>query len=766
MNLNLSLIYFGFLFKKKKTNAYFASNIKGTAHKLTNMSELRWKAIDVAQNRVIPNILIPEGKVTDFYGIHTFTDEAMKTLLSPDAYKKVSNAIKTGDNIEGNVADEVASAMKSWAISKGATHYTHWFQPLTGGTAEKHDAFFDISFDGHAIEKFKGSALVQQESDASSLPNGGIRETFEARGYTVWDPNSPAFISYNSSGTGTLCIPSIYFSYTGELLDAKTPLLNSTIVLDKAATSVANIFDRNVEKVTATCGIEQEYFLVDKALYHSRPDLIMCGRSVFGHSPAKGQQLEDHYFGSIPPRINAFMVDFEIEALKIGIPVRTRHNEVAPGQFEVAPTFEEINLACDHNILLMDVMKKTAQKHNFEVMFHEKPFAGINGSGKHNNWSIKTDTGVNLLGPSTKPKESLRFVTFLVNIVKAVHDHADMLRATVATAGNEHRLGANEAPPAIISVFLGTAMTKVLEDIENKEIIEIEKGENAYIKLGLNRIPSVLLDNTDRNRTSPFAFTGNKFEFRAVGSSANSATPMMVLNTIVAKQLESFRKEYDLEREKDPSKKEGIILKILKRYIKESKNILFEGNGYSKEWEDEAAKRGLSNIKDVPKALEAYISEQTVELFESMKVLNKRELHARYEIRLENYTKKIQIESRVIGDLAQNHVVSTAIKYQTRLVQTAKSLIDLDMKEEADPILNIIREISKHVNIISKNVKDMTEARKKANSEEEVREKAKIYSNEVRSFFEVIRKSVDKLELIIDDEDWPLTKYRELLYIR
>lgn len=730
------------------------------------MAELRWKAIEKAQDRLIPQINLPEGKVTDYYGIHTFTDEAMKTLLSPDAYKKVSHAIKSGENIEGNVADEVASAMKSWAISKGATHYTHWFQPLTGGTAEKHDSFFDISFDGNAIEKFKGSALVQQESDASSLPNGGIRETFEARGYTVWDPNSPAFIIYNSTGTGTLCIPSIYFSYTGELLDAKTPLLNSSIVLDKAATSVANIFDRNVEKVTATCGIEQEYFLVDKSLYNSRPDLVMCGRTVFGHSPAKGQQLEDHYFGSIPPRINAFMVDFELEALKIGIPVRTRHNEVAPGQFEVAPTFEEINLACDHNILLMDIMKKTAQKHNFEVIFHEKPFAGINGSGKHNNWSIKTDTGVNLLSPSTKPKESLRFVTFLINIVKAVHDNADMLRATVATAGNEHRLGANEAPPAIISIFLGTQMTKVLEDLENKEIIEIEKGENAYIKLGLNRIPSVLLDNTDRNRTSPFAFTGNKFEFRAVGSSANSATPMMVLNTIVAKQLESFRKEYDEEREKDPSKKEGIILKILKKYIKESKSILFEGNGYSKEWEEEAAKRGLSNIKDVPDALKAYISEKTYTLFEDMKVLNRRELHARYEIRLENYIKKIQIESRVIGDLAQNHVVSTAVKYQTRLVQTAKALQELGLSEDASPIIEIIKDISNRVKVIKTNVLSMTEARKKANNADNTVEKARIYSTEVRPYFDVIRKNVDKLELIIDDEDWPLTKYRELLYLR
>lgn len=730
------------------------------------MAQIRFKSVFTAQNRTIPTINLPEGKVTDYYAVNTFTDEAMKTLLSPEAYKKVSYAIKSGENIEGNVADEVASAMKSWAISKGATHYTHWFQPLTGGTAEKHDSFFDISFDGNAIEKFKGSALVQQESDASSLPNGGIRETFEARGYTVWDPNSPAFILYNNTGTGTLCIPSIYFSYTGELLDAKTPLLNSTEVLNKAATDVANIFDRNIEKVNATCGIEQEYFLIDKALFNSRPDLLMCGRTVFGHSPAKGQQLEDHYFGSIPPRINAFMVDFEIEALKIGIPVRTRHNEVAPGQFEVAPTFEEINLACDHNILLMDIMKKTASKHNFEVLFHEKPFANINGSGKHNNWSLKTDTGVNLLSPSTKPKESLRFVTFLINIIKAVHDNADMLRATVATAGNEFRLGANEAPPAIISIFLGTQMTKVLEDLENKEIIEIEKGENAYVKLGLNRIPSILLDNTDRNRTSPFAFTGNKFEFRAVGSSANSATPMMVLNTIVAKQLEEFRKEYDEEREKDPSKKEGIILKILKKYISASKNILFEGNGYAEDWEKEAKIRGLSNIKDVPEALKAYVSEKTISLFEEMKVLNSRELHARYEIRLENYIKKIQIESRVVGDLAINHIVSTAIKYEGSLVQTAKSLIDIGMKPQAEPIIKLIKELSMRVEAISTDVENMTEARKVANNIESLEERANSYSNVIKPYFELIRKNVDKLELIIDDEDWPLTKYRELLNIR
>ncbi|WP_367913133.1 glutamine synthetase III [Leadbetterella sp. DM7] len=731
------------------------------------MSELRRKAIQVAQSRTIPEVDIPTGKVSEYYSSNTFTDEVMKELLTAEAYEKVSQAIRSGENIEGKVADEVATAMKTWAISKGATHYTHWFQPLTGGTAEKHDSFFDVSGDGHAIEKFKGSALVQQEPDASSFPSGGLRATFEARGYTAWNPTSPAFILYNRAGSGTLCIPSVFFSYSGELLDAKSPLINSTAALDRTATAVARIFDENVTRVTATCGIEQEYFLVDKALYNSRPDLVMCGRTVFGHSPAKGQQLEDHYFGSIPTRVNAFMVDFEFEALKLGIPLRTRHNEVAPAQFEVAPTFEEINIASDHNILLMDVMKKVASKHNFQVLFHEKPFAGINGSGKHNNWSFSTDTGVNLLSPSDDPTRKLMFITFLVNVVKAVHDHADMLRATVATASNEHRLGANEAPPAIMSIFLGSTMTRVLEELENKENFDIKIGENAYIQLGINRIPSILLDNTDRNRTSPFAFTGNKFEFRAVGSLANSATPMMVLNTIVARQLNDFKAAYDeaIATEGD-SNKEGVVLKILKGYIKDSKNILFEGNGYSKEWEEEAARRGLSNIKDVPEALKAYISDKTIGVFESMKVLNRRELHSRYEIRVENFIKKIQIESRVIGDLAQNHVVSTAVKYQTRLAETAKALVDLGLKEEADPIINIIKTISYRVKVITENVKLMTNARKKANNQDDVFETAHIYSAEVKPYFDIIRRQVDKLELMIDDQDWPLTKYRELLYVR
>jgi glutamine synthetase len=730
------------------------------------MARLRFKAVEEAQNRTATKVDIPVGKVTDFYGSNIFNDEVMRAMLSPEAYMKVTVAIKSGDKIDREIADEVAAAMKSWAVSKGATHYTHWFQPLTGGSAEKHDAFFDLNSDGKAVEKFKGSALTQQEPDASSFPNGGIRATFEARGYTAWDPSSPAFIMYNEAGTGTLCIPSIFVSYTGELLDSKSPLLKSIHALDKAATEVAIIFDRHVEKVSATLGVEQEYFLVDKSLFNARPDLMMSGRTVFGHPPAKGQQLDDHYFGSIPPRVNAFMVDFEFEALKLGIPVRTRHNEVAPAQFEVAPTFEEVNLACDHNILLMDLMRKIARKHNFEVLFHEKPFAGINGSGKHNNWSLGTDTGVNLLSPSTKPKESLRFVTFLVNVIKAVHDNADLLRASIASAGNEHRLGANEAPPAIISIFLGTQMTKVLNDLENKEIVSIEKGENAYIKLGLNRIPSILLDNTDRNRTSPFAFTGNKFEFRAVGGSANSAQPMMILNTIVANQLEKFRTDYDVEMTDHEGKKEEIIVKILKSYIKESKKILFEGNGYGDEWKEEATSRGLSNISNTPEALKAYLKKDFIEIFERLGVLTEREFHARYEIELENYIKKIQIESRLIGDLAMNHVVSTALKYQTRLVQTAKALKEMELIIEAEPVINIIKEISERVSIISRLVHDMTEARKRINNIDNIEEHAKLYGNEVKGFFEEIRYHVDKLEILIDDEDWPLVKYRELLYIR
>jgi glutamine synthetase len=724
----------------------------------------RSKAFEIAQGRLAPVLTPPVEKVTDLYASNTFSDDVMRTLLSPEAYFKISNAIRSGSTIDREVAEEVSAAMKSWAISKGATHYTHWFQPLTGTTAEKHDSFFDLTIDGKAVEKFKGSALVQQEPDASSFPSGGLRATFEARGYTGWDPSSPAFLMDNGAGGKTLCIPSVFISYTGEALDYKAPLLRSLVMLDKAATSVCQFFNRDVDKVTPTLGIEQEYFLVDKALYYARPDLLMTGRTVFGHSPARGQQLDDHYFGSISPRVNAFMVDFEFEALKLGIPVRTRHNEVAPGQFECAPTFEEVNLAIDHNALLMDLMQKVAEKHNFQVLFHEKPFAGINGSGKHNNWSLSTDTGINLLAPTSKPKENLRFLTFLVNVVKAVHDHADLLRASISSAGNEHRLGANEAPPSIISVFLGGELTAMLEELVNKGEITVEKGENFYYKLGITRIPNLQRDNTDRNRTSPFCFTGNKFEYRAVGSSQNSASPMIVLNTIVANQLADFKREMD-ERLSAGEEKKVATVAILKRYYKESKNILFEGNGYSEEWVEMAESRGLSNIRETYHALHAYVKDSSIQCFEKMGVLTSRELHARYEIELENYVKKLQIESRVISDLALNHVVSTVVKYQFKLAQTARALTDLEMLSEAEPIKEIIRDISTHVVVIKKLVQEMTEERKTANNMDDLLEKATHYGSKVKGYFDEIRYHVDKLELLIDDEDWPLAKYREMLFL-
>lgn len=725
----------------------------------------RSKAIEVAQSRKAITFNPPTEKITELYGVHTFHEDTMRTLLSPEAYIKITNAIRSGSQIDREVAEEVATAMKSWAISRGATHYTHWFQPLTGTTAEKHDSFFDLTSNGKAIEKFKGSALVQQEPDASSFPSGGIRATFEARGYTGWDPSSPAFLMDNGAGGKTLCIPSVFIAYTGEALDYKAPLLRALNMLDKAATHVCQYFNRDVSKVTATLGIEQEYFLVDKALYYARPDLVMSGRTVFGHAPARGQQLEDHYFGSISPRVNAFMVDFEFESLKLGIPVRTRHNEVAPGQFECAPTFEEVNLAIDHNALLMDLMQKVAEKHSFKVLFHEKPFAGINGSGKHNNWSMSTDTGINLLAPTSKPKENLRFLTFLVCVIKAVHDNADLLRASIASAGNEHRLGANEAPPAIVSIFLGTQLTRTLEDLISSGEITLEKGENFYYKLGINRIPQLFRDNTDRNRTSPFAFTGNKFEYRAVGGNANSASAMIVLNTIVARQLFAFKKELD-ERLSNGEEKKIAVVEILKKYYTNSKRILFEGNGYSVEWIEEAKQRGLSNIATTYEALDVYMHKSTAEIFESIEVLSSREIHARYDIELENLIKKIQIESRVMGDLALNHIVSTAVKYQFKLAQTARALVDLEMIDEAEPIKEIIREISEHVIVIKRFVYEMTEARKVANNCEDLIEKAKMYSIDVKDYFDQIRYHVDKLELVIDDEDWPLVKYRELLFIR
>lgn len=729
------------------------------------MATLRFKALEMAQNRQAVLVAPPAERVTDYYGINTFNNNVMRATLSPEAYLKMTEAIETGSRVDRDIADEVASAMKSWAVAKGATHYTHWFQPLTGATAEKHDAFFDITMDGKAIEKFKGSALVQQEPDASSFPSGGLRNTFEARGYTGWDPSSPAFLMDNGAGGKTLCIPSVFISYTGEALDYKTPLLKALNALDKSATAVCQYFDRAVTKVTPTLGPEQEYFVVDRALFYARPDLVLAGRTVFGHAPARGQQLEDHYFGSIPPRVNAFMVDFEFEAMKLGMPVRTRHNEVAPGQFEVAPTFEEVNLAIDHNALLMDVMEEVAERHNLKVLFHEKPFAGINGNGKHNNWSMGTNTGVNLLAPGSKPKESLRFLTFLVNVIKAVHDNADLLRASIASAGNEHRLGANEAPPAIVSIFLGESLTQALNDLETKSELTVNKGDNVYYKLGLNRIPSLLRDNTDRNRTSPFAFTGNKFEFRAVGGGANSASTMTVLNTIVADQLNHFRADLE-NRLAIGEKKEIAIVEILKVYYADSKRILFEGNGYSDEWVEEAARRGLSNIKSTPDALKVYVQPESLALFDRTGVMNHAEVESRYEIELEKYIKKVQIESRVMGDLALNHVISTAFKYQNNLAQTARNLIDLGLTAEAEPVKELLRTISIHVVGIKKNVAAMIESRKLANNASSTIESARLYATDVKDFFDIIRTHVDKLEELVDDEDWPLVKYRELLFVK
>ena len=701
-------------------------------------------------------VTAPSLKISDYFGSQIFGTKQMKESLAPSIFKKVMEAIDKGTKIDPATAEEIASAVKVWALSKGVTHYTHWFQPLTGSTAEKHDSFFDA----HAgIEKFKGSALVQQEPDASSFPHGGIRSTFEARGYTAWDPSSPIFIFEK-----TLCIPTIFVSYTGEALDYKTPLLKSMEAVNNAAVEICQLFDRNVRKVTPSLGVEQEYFVIDKALYATRPDLVMSGRTVFGHSPARGQQLEDHYFGTIPTRVKDFMMDFEIEAHKLGIPVSTRHNEVAPGQFEVAPVFEEINKATDHNQLLMDIMDKVAEKHNLKVLFHEKPFAGVNGSGKHNNWSLITDTGVNLFQPSNSARENLQFLTFVVATTKAVYDYADLLRASIASANNDFRLGANEAPPAIMSVFLGSTLSSVLDELEKNGNIKIEKGDNMYMKLGISKIPEIILDNTDRNRTSPFAFTGNKFEFRAVGSSANVAGPMTVLNVIVADTLRTLAK--DIEKEITAGKEKKIaIVNVLRKYIKDSKKIRFEGDGYSEEWEKEAAKRGLSNKKSTPEALDIYHDKKTADLFNKHGVLNPKELHARHEIMLENYIKKVQIESRVMGDLALNHIIPTASQYQNKLIENANGLKGLGLDNKA--AIETIKEISKHLESLKLNVHAMIEERKRLNKVEDVAERAKGYSSAVKdAFFEKIRYAVDKLELLVDDEFWPLVKYREMLFIK
>ncbi|MCU0451424.1 MAG: glutamine synthetase III [Bernardetiaceae bacterium] len=728
------------------------------------MSKLRFIALEQAASRKIPVVEVPAKKVSDYYGSNVFGEDAMRTYLSADMFKKFQAYVEKGEDLDETLADAVAAGMKTWALERGVTHYTHWFQPLTGATAEKHDAFFEPTSGGRVLEKFKGGALIRQEPDASSFPSGGIRNTFEARGYTAWDPTSPAFII--ESGTNkTLCIPTVFVSYTSEALDQKTPLLKALHAVDKAATAVCEYFDKDVVKVHATLGVEQEYFLIDRALFYARPDLVMAGRTLFGHAPAKGQQLEDHYFGSIPSRVRAFMQDIEIEAYKLGIPLRTRHNEVAPSQFECAPTFEDINLANDHNQLLMDIMDKIAEKHELKVLFHEKPFAGINGSGKHNNWSLATNTGVNLLQPSSKAKENLQFLTFFVNIIKAVHEHADLMRASIASSGNDFRLGANEAPPAIMSVFIGKQLTEVLDELEHNGNIKIDKGDNMYMKLGIDKIPPILLDNTDRNRTSPFAFTGNKFEFRAVGSSANCATALTVLNAVVADQLVKFKTAVDALIDKG-TKKEVAIVNVLREYIKESKAIRFEGNGYSDEWVKEAKKRGLSNVKTTPQALNAYLSKKSEKVLIDQGIFNKVELHARVDIMLHSYTLKTQIESRALGNFAMNQIIPSALEYQSKLIENAKGLKDLGLKEEAGHMVDIIKEISAHVHTIKTNVEAMIEARKTANALNSAEDTAVAYCDKVKPYFDTIRYHADKLELMVDDDLWPFPKYRELLFVK
>ncbi|HET8574234.1 MAG TPA: glutamine synthetase III [Edaphocola sp.] len=731
------------------------------------MSTYRFETIEHVDKHTALKVNSYNGKkITGFFASHVFTGAVLRQYLSDEAYKSLMNSIKSGEKIDRKVADQVAAGMKTWAEERGATHYSHWFQPLTGTTAEKHDSFFTLKADGTPLETFDGSTLIQQEPDASSFPNGGIRATFEARGYTAWDPSSPAFIMECAQGK-TLCIPTIFIAYNGESLDYKGPLLKSIDVLNKAAVDVCNYFDKNINKVTVTLGWEQEYFLIDESLANARPDLVMCGRTLLGHTPAKGQQLEDHYFASIPERLFAFMQDFEQEAYKLGIPLRTRHNEVAPAQFECAPIFEEVNIAADHNILLMDIMTKIAKRHKLKVLFHEKPFAGVNGSGKHNNWSLSTNTGINLLAPGKTPRTNLLFLTFFVNTIKAVHDHADLLRAAIASAGNDYRLGANEAPPAIISVFIGKYLTDVLDTIEERVKGKFDEQDEVILKLDLHKhIPELMLDNTDRNRTSPFAFTGNKFEFRAVGSSANCAAPMSTLNSIMANTLIRFRQDVDA-RIKDGMRKEIAILQVLRDYIRQSKNILFEGDNYSDKWEKEAAKRGLKNNKTTPEALDVLGEEDTVKMFEELGIYTRRELAARHEIVLEDYVKKVQIEARILGYMATNHILPAAIKYQNSLIENVRGLKEIGLKTAAYKAqLNLIEVISGHLQAINDSVEGMIEARKIANKMTDHRARAMAYCNDVKSKFDQIRYHVDKLELVVDDTLWPMPKYREMLFLR
>jgi len=728
------------------------------------MSTLRFHALKQSLDRP-PTMVDKEAKQSEIFGANVFDLKTMRQFLTKEALNSLMRAINKGDKINRSIADQIASSMKEWAMSKGVTHYTHWFQPLTGATAEKHDAFFETIGNGESLERFEGNQLVQQEPDASSFPNGGIRNTFEARGYTAWDPTSPAFIF----GT-TLCIPTVFVAYTGEALDFKTPLLRALNAVDHAATDVARYFDKTVKKVTASLGWEQEYFLIDKALVASRPDLEMTGRTLLGHSSAKDQQLDDHYFGTIPGRALNFMRDLETESMLLGIPVKTRHNEVAPNQFELAPIYEEANLAVDHNSLVMDVMQKVADRHHFKVLFHEKPFAGVNGSGKHNNWSLSTDTGINLLAPGKTPMSNLQFLTFFVNTIKAVHDNEELLRASIASATNDHRLGANEAPPAIISVFIGAQLSKVLHELEGVTKGKLSPEEKTDLKLNVvGKIPEILLDNTDRNRTSPFAFTGNKFEFRAVGSTANCANPMTVLNSIVARQLIDFKTEVDALIATKGLKKDEAIFNVLREYIKTSRNILFEGNGYGEDWQAEAKKRGLSNNKNTPEALKIKVDPKTIALYEGLNVMNKVEIEARYDIEIEEYVHILQIEGRTLGDIARNHVIPTAVKYQNILIDNVKGLKDIfgkEFKKYASEQMVLIADISQRIEAINSGVTTMTNARKKANSVKDTTKKASIYCKQVKPLFDDIRYHCDKLELLIDDELWPLAKYREMLFTK
>lgn len=729
------------------------------------MSTLRFRVVETAFTKKAVDVAVPDERPSEYFGKYVFNRAKMFKYLPEKTYRKLVDAIDNGTPLDREIADSVAEGMKKWAIEMGATHYTHWFHPLTEGTAEKHDAFVEHDGKGGVVEEFSGKLLIQQEPDASSFPNGGIRNTFEARGYSAWDPSSPAFIVDD-----TLCIPTVFIAYTGESLDYKAPLLKALDSVNKAAVDVCHYFDHNVKKVFAYLGWEQEYFLVDEGLYAARPDLLLTGRTLMGHESSKNQQLEDHYFGAIPIRVAAFMKDLEIESLKLGIPVKTRHNEVAPNQFELAPIFEECNLANDHNLLIMALMRKISRRHGFRVLLHEKPFKGVNGSGKHNNWSLGTDTGVLLMAPGKTAEDNLRFVTFIVNVLMAVYRHNGLLKASISSATNAHRLGANEAPPAIISSFLGTQLTQVLDHLEessNDELIALS-GKHG-MKLDIPQIPELLIDNTDRNRTSPFAFTGNRFEFRAVGSEANCASAMIALNTAVAEQLIEFKSEVDaLIAKGEP--KVSAILDVVRKYIKESKPVHFDGNGYSEEWKMEALKRGLDCETSVPVIFDNYLKEDSVKMFESTGVMTRKELEARNEVKWETYTKKIQIEARVLGDLAMNHIIPISTKYQSELIDNVYKIRSLFSEDKAVLLcgkdLDIIEEIGRRELAIKEKVEEMIEARKKANRIADEREKAIAYHDTVAPKFDEIRYHIDKLELIVDDQMWTLPKYRELLFIR